>query len=248
MSVIETRNLTVKYQEIEAISDVTFSVSAGDYVGIVGPNGSGKTTLIKTLLGLNAYSGQVSLFGVNSKEFNDWRKIGYLPQKQVFFDSRFPATVREIIASGLLSQKKFPKRFDQHDLSAVDRITEVLDIRGLQQRPIGKLSGGQQQKVFLARALVHNPQVLILDEPTVALDPNSRENFYLTLAKLNKEKAITILLISHDAGVIGNYASKLLYLDRELVFFGGFDDFCRSPSMTDHFGHASQHLICHRHK
>lgn len=249
MNVIEARNITVKYQDIEALSDITFTVTRGDYIGIVGPNGSGKTTLIKTLLGLiGDYDGEVLLYGKTIKDFSNWHRIGYLPQKLIFLDSRFPATVREVVASGLLSQKRFPRILDKDDFALVDKVTELLDIRGLQQWPIGRLSGGQQQRVLLARALVHNPEILVLDEPTVALDPRSRENFYTAIQKLNKEKDITVLLVSHDMGSIGQYASKLLYLDRKIIFYGGFDDFCDSASMTDRFGHSSQHLICHRHK
>jgi zinc transport system ATP-binding protein len=123
---------------------------------------------------------------------------------------------------------------------------EILGVTNLGNRPIGRLSGGQQQRILLARALVHHPQLLILDEPTVALDPQSRESFYATVKKLNKEKGVTVLLVSHDVGSVGHYASKLLYLDREIIFYGTFDDFCKSPKMSDYFG-AGQHLICHRH-
>ena len=124
---------------------------------------------------------------------------------------------------------------------------DALQIGALRGSLIGELSGGQQQRVLLARALVHRPRILILDEPTVALDPQSRENFYLTLQKLNKEEGITILFVTHDSGTIGKYAGKLLYLDKKVIFYGSFDRFCSSSAMTDYFGKSSQHVICQRH-
>jgi len=100
---------------------------------------------------------------------------------------------------------------------------------------------------LLARALARKPELLILDEPTVALDPGSRDNFYSIMQKLNKEKGMTILLVSHDIGSIGEYTSKLMYLDGKIIFYGNYDEFCVSTNMTDYFGKTSQHLICHRH-
>jgi zinc transport system ATP-binding protein len=116
---------------------------------------------------------------------------------------------------------------------------EILGVTDLKGRLIGRLSGGQQQRILLARALVHRPQVLILDEPTVALDPLSREAFYSTLRKLNRENGVTILLVSHDIGSVGEYASKLMYLDRRMVFYGTFEEFCVSREMSGYFGRAS---------
>ncbi|HSR37242.1 MAG TPA: ATP-binding cassette domain-containing protein, partial [Desulfurivibrionaceae bacterium] len=109
------------------------------------------------------------------------------------------------------------------------------------------LSGGQQQRVLLARALVGNPELLIMDEPTTALDPETRENFYALLQQLNDETGTTVILVTHDTGSIGRYASRLLYLDKRVIFDGTFDDFCCSPEMTRFFGEHSQHLICQRH-
>jgi len=122
-----------------------------------------------------------------------------------------------------------------------------MGISDLKDKLIGELSGGQQQRVFLARSLVSNPELLILDEPSTALDPSSRESFLELLKKLNREIGITVLLITHDTSQIGKYADKLLYLDKKVIFFGGFADFCRSEEMGEYFGRFSQHLICHQH-
>jgi zinc transport system ATP-binding protein len=246
MRMIEIDRLSVRYGAIKALSGVSFSVEAGDYVGIVGPNGSGKTTLIKSLLGLVPYEGSVRFQGMSLPEFMRQKHIGYLPQKMSFLDQCFPATAAEVVVSGVYCCKRFPKRLTREDHAAAQRTMQALGIEALGNRPIGRLSGGQQQRVLLARALVHSPQVLILDEPTVALDPQSREAFYETLRTLNKEHKVTVLLVSHDTGTVGKYASKLLYIDRQLVFYGSFDEFCHSQRMSEYFG-AGQHIICHRH-
>jgi len=124
---------------------------------------------------------------------------------------------------------------------------ETMGIQDIRQEPIGCLSGGQQQRVLLARALVGQPRLLVLDEPTAALDPQSREMFYAVIRHLNKEHGTTVLLVSHDISTVGQVASKLLYLDRRVIFFGGFDEFCKSEVMTGYFGKETQHVICHRH-
>ena len=246
MTLIEVKNLSVQYNAIEALSNITFNIEKGDYLGVVGPNGSGKTSIIKAMLELVKYSGEITFSGNTLSKFLSSRHIGYLPQKMSYLDQRFPATAREIVLSGVYCCKKFPKRLSTSDYMATATIMETLEIANLADRPVGKLSGGQQQRVLLARAMVHHPEILILDEPTVALDPQSRELFYITIQKLNKENGVTIILVSHDTGIIGNYASKLLYIDKKIIFYGNFDEFCKSSKMSDYFG-AGQHIICHRH-
>jgi zinc transport system ATP-binding protein len=219
MNVVAAENIRFKYNAAEVLSDISFSVEAGDYIGLVGPNGSGKTTLAKVILGFHRLQGgRVNLFGVDHFMFRDWRKIGYLPQKITFFNPYFPATVREIVSLGLISQKIFPKILNKNDVSVVDealRLTDTLEIKG---KLIGELSGGQQQRVLVARAIVNKPDLLILDEPTTALDPEARENFFRLLGELNKKRHVTIILITHDMGSVGKYASKLLYLDKKIIF------------------------------
>ena len=246
--VIRTERLGCSYRVGLVLEDISISVEAGDYIGIVGPNGSGKSTLVRALLGLNEISeGRAELFGTPSGEFRDWGRIGYLPQSVGLFNSNFPATVSETVALGLLSLKRFPRKLTRQDRGKVERVLEELGISELGAKLIGELSGGQQQRVLLARALVNDPELLILDEPTAALDTETRERFYQLITDVNTSRGVTVLLVTHDTGVIGLYASKMLYLDKRLLFFGGFDDFCHSPEMAQLFGEHSQHLVCHRH-
>jgi len=246
--VISIADLSFQYQSAEVLTDISFEVAAGDYVGLVGPNGSGKTTLVRAILGIaRSAAGRVALFGQGLDQFKDWYKIGYLPQKTDGFNPNFPATVREIVSLGLIARKSFPKRLDRADRSAVDHALERLGIADIGQKRIGELSGGQQQRTLIARAIVGDPELMILDEPSAALDPESRGHFFALLEDLNLNGRVTMILVTHDIGTIGQYASKLLYIDRKVIFFGGFDEFCRSENMTALFGGGAQHIICHRH-
>jgi len=247
-TILSVKNLSFSYGAAEVLRDVSFDVFKGDYIGLAGPNGAGKTTLIKTILGLtDKYTGAAELFGRDMRSFDSWYRIGYLPQRVNAFNPLFPATVKEVVGLGLLSRKSFPRRFTAADEEKIRRTLELMDISDLGDKLVGELSGGQQQRVFLARALVPDPELLILDEPSTALDPVSREGFYDIIKELNVEKGITSILITHDTAQIGRYANKLLYLDKKVIFYGRFGDFCHSQEMTDYFGSFSQHLICHQH-
>ncbi|MGD0584988.1 MAG: metal ABC transporter ATP-binding protein [Oryzomonas sp.] len=246
--IVRTDRLCCSYRTGQVLEDITISVEAGDYVGIVGPNGSGKSTLVRALMGLCAISdGSASLFGVPCSRFSSWGRIGYLPQSLHLLNPLFPATVAETVGLGLLSLKRFPRRLTHADREKVDAVLEQLDIYAIRSQLIGELSGGQQQRVLLARALVNAPDLLILDEPTAALDPEMRERFYALIEDINRSRRVTVLLVTHDTGTIGNFASKMLYLDKRMLFYGNFEEFCRSADMSALFGEHSQHLMCHRH-
>lgn len=247
-AVLIVNNLSFSYGTTEVLSNISFELNSGDYVALAGPNGAGKTTLIKIILGLEKkLSGNIKIYDKNIEQFSDWKRIGYLPQQTNTFNPLFPATAKEVVGLGLLSLKKYPKRFNRDDENKINSIFELLDIIDLKNQPVGQLSGGEQQRVFLARALVSEPELLILDEPSTALDPKMREHFFALVEKLNKEKAVTVIIITHDTSHIGKYASKLLYLDKQIMFYGLFADFCHSKEMEKYFGHFSQHLICRQH-
>lgn len=246
--IVTTEGLACCYREGRVLEDISIRVLRGDYVGIVGPNGSGKSTLVKALLGLVAISdGCASLFGAPLASFHDWHRVGYLPQSLHLVNPVFPATVHETVGLGLLSQKRFPKRLNQADRAKTDQTLEELNVQDLKQKLIGELSGGQLQRVLLARAIINDPELLILDEPTAALDPETRGLFYSLIGDINRRRGVTVLLVTHDSGAIGQHASKMLYLDKKVLFYGSFEQFCHSPEMSSLFGEHSQHLMCHRH-
>ncbi|MDD2580608.1 MAG: metal ABC transporter ATP-binding protein [Desulfuromonadaceae bacterium] len=246
--IVTTELLSCSYREGRVLEDISFQVERGDYVGIVGPNGSGKSTLVKALLGLVTISkGSASLFGTPLPHFRDWYKVGYLPQSLHLVNPVFPATVHETVGLGLLSLKRFPKRLNRADNDKINTILDELGILDLEHKLIGELSGGQLQRVLLARAIVNDPELLVLDEPTAALDPETRGRFYAMIASINRSRGVTVLLVTHDSGAIGEHASKMLYLDKKILFYGSFDQFCCSHEMSSLFGEHSQHLMCHRH-
>ncbi len=248
-TIIDVKDLSVRYGSTVALQNIFCQIEQGDFVGLVGPNGGGKTTLAKTLLGLlPSYEGKIALLGQDSDKFSEWQKIGYLPQKHTGLNPLFPASVGEVVSLGLLSVKKRPKKITVSDWQEIEAILENLGIADLKSKLISELSGGQQQKVMLARALISKPEILILDEPSTALDPNSREQFFTRLEKLNKEAKTTIILITHDTGYIGKYANKLLYVDRKLVFFGKINDFCpEGKDIASCFEKKGGHIIWHQH-
>jgi len=238
INVISVDNLTFCYNGLEVISDISFSVGKGDYLGIAGPNGSGKSTLIKNILGiLQPQKGCVNIFGKSLPSFHQWNRIGYLPQRISALNNHFPSTVEEIVQLGMTKRNPI----------ALKRTLELMGIEHLAARLIGELSYGEQQRTMLARTLISQPDLLIFDEPTTALDPETREIFYSLTDEMNRTNGTTIVLITHDTSVIGKYARNLLYLDKKIIFSGTFEDFCASPDMTGFFGPISQHMICHQH-
>ena len=247
-SILEFNKVTIAYGDSEVVKDISLTISQGDFIGLAGPNGAGKTTLVKAVLGLVPLkSGNITLFSQEIKNFTQWQKVGYLPQKLNSINPLFPASVEEIVSIGILSRKKFPKLIKNKDRQKISEVLRDLGISNLKHKMFSDLSGGQQQRVVLARSLVSDPELLIFDEPSNALDPESRESFFGYINKLNKEKGTTIILITHDTGYIGQYANKLLYIDKELIYFGSFSEFCESKEMSARFGKVDQHLICHQH-
>lgn len=245
--ILEVNKLSFAYGAEPVFEELSFTVAAGDFIALAGPNGAGKTTLVRLILGLETRtSGQISLLGESSSKKIPWKQIGYLAQKNNLFNPLFPARVEEVVGLGLLAQKKYFKRLNSKDQERIADVLAYLKIDSLKHKSINDLSGGEQQKVFLARALVSKPKLLIMDEPNTALDPASRQEFFEIIKSLN-DQGVTIIMITHDTAQAGLYAKQLLYLDKKIVFYGPFKDFCLSKEMEQYFGPFSQHLICHQH-
>jgi len=245
-SVIQARKVSFKYTQTRVLEGITFRVRRGDYVGVIGPNGGGKTTLLKLILGLEQGEGIIKLFGQPINQFKDWHKIGYLAQKSAIAQARFPISVEEVVLMGLCYDSKH-KEATSENLQAVHQALVQTHAEHLAKQIFSNLSIGQQQRVLLSRALVSNPQLLILDEPSTALDAGSREMFFALLGDLNEKHGVTILLITHDTGEVGKYISKFMYIDRELVFFGDKEEFCHSQKVAEKLGSFAQHTIDHLH-
>jgi len=205
MSVITVDDLTVRYEQHTALSHVNFTVEEKEFIGIIGPNGGGKTTLIKAILGLKKIDeGRIV---VDAKEV-----VGYVPQVSTF-DKGFPISVMDVILTGHLPKKiKFGHRFKGHDESHALRVMTQLGIDGLASRQIGQLSGGQMQRVLIARALMNHPTVLVLDEPTASVDQGTKVDIYEMLKSLNK--VITIIIITHDTTQMWPYLDRCIYINK----------------------------------
>ena len=225
--IVEVKNLSFSYEEELILKDIDLEVDAGDFIAFIGPNGSGKSTLIKLILGLlKADKGEVELFNCPVKKFDDWTKVGYISQEVRGFNESFPATVKEIIAANMYSEMGFFKILNNDLEDKIDQTLELVGMSEYKNQQIGNLSGGQKQKVFIARTLVTNPDIIFLDEPLVGVDTESQKEFYKLLANLNNELNITIIMISHDVHVISDQANKVACFANDSLFLHQADGFC----------------------
>jgi zinc transport system ATP-binding protein len=239
-NVLEMRGIHFSYGHQTVLEEVDLSLKQGQFLGLVGPNGSGKSTLIKIALGsITPDRGEITLFNIPLRRFRDWSRIGYVSQKANSFNLGFPATVREVVASGLYGKIGLFRRMNRKHWDRVDKAIDQVGLIPYRNRNIGRLSGGQQQRAFIARALVSDPDLLILDEPTVGVDSRSTEQFYQLLTHLHREKGIALLLVSHDIGVITTYVDRIACLNKRLFFHGDPDEFSvRSQEvLTAAYGH-----------
>lgn len=247
--IIKINNLSYKYTKDKVLEDVSFEVPQGAFLVIVGPNGSGKSTLLKLILGLlKTQSGTIELFGENIRQFKDWQKIGFVSQKANSFNSGFPATVFEVVQSGLTKKIGLFKFASKADKQKVKKALEAVDMLSYQNRNIGELSGGQQQRVFIARSLVVEPELMILDEPTVGVDAKNVHQFYELLEKLNKKLRITLILVTHDVGTVTDKVTHVACLNKNLHFHGNTAEYnqLNEEELSSLYGHDIK-LLTHNH-
>lgn len=236
--ILRVENLSYKIGSHWILRNVSFNMFRREFVGIIGPNGAGKTTLIKAIVGdLNDYSGKISVSG----------KIGYLsqnPERQ----RDFPIRVREVAGMGLYGERGILKSFRKSDWRRVEELLETVGILDLKDRKAGTLSGGEYQRLMLARALASNPELLILDEPEAGVDEMGKASFYRLLDSLKNEKKMGILMVSHDIGMVFEACDTVMCINKtlhchtaadritpeelQLAFSGDLDLFIRS---RDHF-------------
>jgi zinc transport system ATP-binding protein len=249
-SIIELNQLFYRYENELVLENVSITVPEGAFLAIVGPNGSGKSTLLKLILGLlKVQKGEIHLFGQEINKFKDWQKIGYVSQKANSFNTGFPATVFEVVASGLTKKLGLFTFFKKEHAEKVLAALDAVDMKSFKDRNIGELSGGQQQRVFIARALIGEPKLLILDEPTVGVDAGNVNAFYQMLSDLNKRNGITLLLVTHDIGTISDRVSHVACLNKQLHFHGNVQEFeqLQREDMSKVYGHDIQ-LLHHHHE
>jgi zinc transport system ATP-binding protein len=210
---LEVKNLTVKYPRYThaAVEDVSFSVALNTIAALIGPNGSGKTTVIKAILGLIEYEGEIKVFDKPVEEM--YQKVGFVPQR-FSFDPTFPITVYEfifLVLSGISDRKS---------VRQINQALDYVDANDLAKRKLSSLSGGQLQRVLLARALVKNPTLLLLDEPEAGVDVGGEQTFYDLMEKLVEDKKVTALIASHELDVVYTYAQQVICVNQRMLCSG----------------------------
>lgn len=246
---LECTNVSFFYRAEAAVSNVSFSIDEGDFLGIIGPNGGGKTTLLRLILGvLKPHSGSIKLLGADPVKTRI--AAGYVPQ-ETSSNKEFPISVRDAVRMGLSARRGTGRRFTKEDKQQADRFIETFGLTAFRERRIGELSGGQRQKVLLARALVANPKILFLDEPTASIDATGTDEIYRHLERLNKE-GTTVVLVTHNVGVVSKYIKSIACINRELFFHpdGKLDQETVNRTFgcpVDLIAHGIPHRVYHEH-
>lgn len=219
--IVTMNDIRFSYENKVILDDVNFELPKGKFMGLIGPNGGGKSTLIKIMLGLlKPQHGTIKLFGTPIEKFHEREKIGFVSQKANSFNRGFPATVFEVVSTGLTAKLGYFRYMNKDHKKQVLHAIDQVGMLDYKYENIGSLSGGQQQRVFIARALVNKPELLILDEPTVGIDRENVKRFYDLLHHLNYNRGITMLLVTHDTGIMTEYATDIVCLNKTLHFHG----------------------------
>jgi zinc transport system ATP-binding protein len=239
-TIIEVQNLCFSYEDHLILENINLKVEKGDFLALIGPNGGGKTTLARCILGfLTPTKGKIFLWGEEIRNFKNWHKIGYVPQRAGdLIDSLTPLSVKEF----LLLPFKWYKVSQKPSL--LDKLTEKFGMKNLLNKKIGELSYGQLQRSYIVRALILDPEILILDEPSVGLDFFTQEVFYETLGEFHK-RGLTIILITHETWLLTKWVNKVACINQKLYFHGDHESFCIMAKKLEFF--PEHHKIEHTH-
>ncbi len=229
--------VTVAYQQAVGIEDVSFELASGEFLGIVGPNGSGKTTLLRVALGLvKPAAGGVTVLGAAGREIARVRKqIGYVPQRRAF-DPQFPITVHDVAAMGWYPTLGAFRRPTADDRSRADAALAAVGLLESADHVAGHLSGGQQQRLLIARALVQEPRILLLDEPTSAVDVATRSAIVDLVRRLHADHRLTTLYVTHDVNEVLPCVDKVLYINRTVRAFGSCAEVLNRRTLESLYG------------
>jgi zinc transport system ATP-binding protein len=242
-NIIEIKDLTVRLGHYEALTGITVSIPAGAYVMVTGPNGGGKTTLLKCMLGLiKAHSGSLRITGVLPERINPLH-TGYVPQFKTL-DRRFPARAIELVSTGIM--RRWPGRLNPDQRNQAMNALEKVGAERLAFRNVGELSGGELQRVYLARAMVRQPKLILLDEAATGMDFSGETDMYEILEDWRDKTGSTIIMVSHDWQGEHYHASHVLLLNRELISFGHPHESLSEENLGRAFGH-SKHMHDHVH-
>ena len=244
IDVVQVENLTVTIGARNILDNVTLDIKAGSFTGLVGPNGAGKTTLLKVLLGLiEPDSGSVRLFGHSPGQAHNL--IGYVPQSAKAVTD-FPVSAKDVVSMGLYGKLGLGKSIGKDDRAAVEESLRLVDATRFAHEKFGSLSGGEKQKIFIARALCAKPKLLLLDEPTTAVDVVAQDNFYAMLKSLIDDFHMTIMLVSHDIGVITSMVDDLICINQKVFCHSAPPDALESGLIGSAYGCEAE-ILMHGH-
>jgi len=239
---LDIEDLSLTLGENEVLKGIDLRLSKGEFLGIVGPNGGGKTTLLKVILGLlEPAGGEIRVFGREPKKSRD--RVSYVPQ-HTDFDSKFPINVWNVVLMGRVGKLGLRPFFSDEDKDIAQKALEKVEMEDYKERQISELSGGEQQRVLLARALTTQPDMLLLDEPTASVDEKIKTSIYEILKKMNEKEDTTIVIVSHDIGILSSYVQKLGCLNKELIYHG--DSELTHEMIEESYG-CEMNIISHHH-
>src|SRR5215204_2945636 len=228
MPLVSVQSISYSYNSESVLENVSFDIEEGDFLGIIGPNGAGKTTLFHCMLGLlNSYFGRITILNQDIKRY-----------KKKFIDQKVPLTVEELVSLSL---------YRSTSKNLVLEILKQVGLEKMKNKTIGQLSGGQQQRVLIAKALVNNPIILMFDEPTNELDPQSQNDFYSLLKELNEKNKITIIWSSHDMDAVNKYANKVSCINKKMFFHGDKGEFFSSEDHLKNYSESTMQIHMHSH-
>lgn len=236
---IRAENLAVRLGQHQALSGVDLEIAAGSYVVVAGPNGAGTSTLLRAILGIVPYTGKLLVNGQPPGQQSP-RSIGYVPQIKTL-DRSFPATAADLVVSGLSGG--WPWRLTGRMHRQAGRALERTGGRGLADRQLKNLSGGELQRVYLARATASRPEIILLDEPATGIDMVGEQDMFAILDEYHAESGVTILMVTHDALAAHHHASHVLLLNEQVVAYGPGKEALSEENISRAFGHAGHYHV-----
>jgi zinc transport system ATP-binding protein len=237
--VVKFDRVWISYEPgVYVVEDASFTVLMGEFVTLVGPNGGGKTTILKAMIGLiKPDKGIIKLFGKDVKTFKEWKWIGYVPQHVEQRYASFPLSVEEFI------HLKFPnQKILRED---IEKMLEFVGLKDVKDKRISELSGGQLQRLYIARELLGSPKLLILDEPTSSIDPTFKTDLYDILREINEKNGTTIIMSTHDIAVISTYVKKIVCVNKRIFHFDSIEELMEGGGLCELYGrhvHGLRHI------
>lgn len=246
--IVNLEDVWVYYDNIPVLEAINLSIYQQDFLGIIGPNGGGKTTLLKVILGLvKPNRGKVTVLGGTPETRRKF--VGYVPQ-HTHFDREFPVNVLDVVLTGRIGHVRYFRRYSDEDVKIAYDALRKVEILDLKEKHIGKLSEGQKQRVFIARAMAIQPKLLLLDEPTTSVDKPTETEFYELLNRLKRD--VTIVLVTHDISAVSAYVEKIACLNRNLYYHGSKEIIPEELSKTykcpvQLIAHGVPHIVLKKH-